>query len=132
MPFEPMSPLGGFTGQLEEQMRSERDDAIDAPDFSETFGAAFRTENMIGSAASSEAYGADIGNIDYDFDPWARIANTPYEPYYEQFSRAMNEDHFEAIRADIDRENRDRDIIARSGITGIVALMAAGVLALPS
>ena len=94
--------------------------------------AAFRTENTIGSLLSRQDAGFDERSIDPDFDPWAEIVDTPYQPYFEQFARARDRAHFEAIKADIDRENQDRKTLAASGIIGQGASMAAGVLDWPS
>jgi hypothetical protein len=135
MPFEPVSPYGGFTGTTAAPERapvSSADDSI--------WGAAFRTENIVGSSMASEevrtaneqegVLGGPV-RIDPDFDPWAEIVDTPYESYTDQFALAGNKDHFEAIKADIDRETKDRETIHKSGWTGIGASMAAGVLDLP-
>ena len=97
---------------------------------------AFRLENTIGSALASkevrymrETHGVFGGPvpIDPDFDPWAEIADTPYQAYADKFAHAGNKDHANAIKADIDRELKDRDTIAKSGLIGIGASMAAGM-----
>jgi hypothetical protein len=95
-------------------------------------GAAFRTENTLGSLYSSNELQVDDLSRDPTFDPWAEIVDTPYQPYYEQFARARNRPMFEAIKSDIDRENKDRRTLASSGITGMVASMGAGMLDWPS
>lgn len=130
MPFEPISPVGGFTATPE--LPRPDDEARPDPTFGETLSSAFRTENTIGSLMASQDLADDHITRDPHFDPWAEIADTPYEPYYEQFARARNPMHFQAIKADIDRENTDRDIISRSGFSGVVAPMAAGVLDWPT
>jgi GNAT superfamily N-acetyltransferase len=98
----------------------------------EAAGAAFRQENTIGSLFASQAREFDGTPRDPNFDPWAEIADSPYEPYYEQFSHARNRPHFDAIKSDIDRENKDRDTLAKSGLTGMGATMAAGLLDWPT
>lgn len=130
MPFEPISPVGGFTATPE--LPRPDDEARPDPTFGETLSSAFRTENTIGSLMASQDLADDHITRDPHFDPWAEIADTPYEPYYEQFARARNPMHFQAIKADIDRENTDRDVISRSGFSGMVAPMAAGVLDWPT
>lgn len=130
MPFEPISPVGGFTATPE--LPRPEEEARPDPTFGETLTSAFRTENTIGSLMASQDLADDHITRDPHFDPWAEIADTPYEPYYEQFARARNPMHFQAIKADIDRENTDRDIISRSGFSGVVAPMAAGVLDWPT
>lgn len=142
MPFEPLSPLGGPTG-LPERPEPQRFDDINPetrpvqPQEPGLWGAAFRTQNTIGSSISSETvrtereqrgiFGGPV-KIDPDFDPWAEIGDTWMEPYYEQFATAGNKTHFEAIRADIERERKDRQQIEDSGLVGVGASMAAGVL----
>jgi hypothetical protein len=146
MPFEPISPLGGFTGGFEPQEPPLFTDINPEtrgrqPEQPGLMDAAFRTENTVGSSVASEevryaresvgVFGGPV-KIDPDFDPWAEIADTPYERYSEQFAVAGNKQHFDAIRADIDRETKDRQRIADSGIVGMGAAMAAGVLDLPT
>lgn len=135
MPFEPASPLGGFTG-LPDEPQLERPEA---PSAGEAFGSAFRLDNTVGSAVVSETVRARrnqaglIGPVPVDpnYDPWADIAGTHYEPYYEKFAHAENKQIGDAIKTDIDRENKDRDTIAKSGLTGVGASMAAGLLDWP-
>lgn len=98
----------------------------------DAMGAAFRTENTVGSALSSNEMGVNDRRVDPHFDPWAEIEGTPYEPYYEQLGGAANRSIFDARKADIDRENKDRTTLAQSGVTGMVSGMAAGMFDLPS
>jgi len=130
MPFEPISPVGGFTATPE--LPRPDDETRPDPTFGETLSSAFRNENTIGSLLASQELANEHQERDPYFDPWAEIAETPYEAYYEQFARARNPAHFQAIKADIDRENTDRDVIARSGLTGFGASAAAGLLDWPT
>lgn len=129
MPFEPIDPLGGFTAT--DELPKPQESVLPDPTTSETFGAAFRTDNTIGSLLASEDAHFAGTRIDPDFDPWGAIAGTPYEPYYENFARAANKEHFEAIKSDINRENKDRDIMGRSGWTGLGASLVAGTVDWP-
>ena len=122
MPFEPVSPLGGFTG-LDEAPEQQ---VQPAPTTSDAWEAAYRTGNTVVSSVISQARRFSGAKVDRDFDPWAEIAGTPYEPYTDQFAVATNKQHADAIKADIDRELKDRDTIAKSGWIGIGASMAAG------
>lgn len=130
MPFEPLNPAGNFTASPELPRPSE--DEGESPGFGEALGAAFRTENTIGSLMAAQDHDFGWTSFDKDFDPWAEIADTPYEVYSENFARARNREHFAAIKADIDRENKDRDILARSGALGFAAGAGAGVLDWPT
>lgn len=130
MPFEPLNPAGNFTASPELPRPSE--DEGESPGFGEALGAAFRTENTIGSLMAAQDHDFGWTSFDKDFDPWAEIADTPYEVYSENFARARNREHFDAIKADIDRENKDRDILSRSGALGFAAGAGAGVLDWPT
>jgi hypothetical protein len=93
--------------------------------------AAFRTENTVGSALSSQSFGYD-GKEDPDFDTWADIAGTEFEPYWDRFTRARNKEHADLIRADIMRERKDRQYLESQGALGFAQSMAAGLFDLPS
>lgn len=130
MPFYPANPAGSFTASPE----LERPEEIEArPDLSETFGAAFRQGNTGVSWVTSRDLGFAERPFNPDHDPWAKIEGTPYEAYAEQFAHSRDDEHFEAIKADIDRENRDRDILSRAGtVSSLTAQLAAGGLDWPT
>lgn len=134
MPFEPVAPYGDFVGQREPNEPQRFTDVNPEtrpfqpaePTTSDAFEAAWRTDNTLVSALVSQATPMRGKKLDPDFDPWAEIADTPYQPYYEYFAAAADKDHFEAIKADIMREAKDRQTIEDTGWTGIGASMAAG------
>lgn len=130
MPFEPLNPVGSFTASPE--LPRPEEDVGEAPGFGEALGAAFRTENTLGSLGAARDHDFGWTPFDKSHDPWAKIVDTPYEAYWENFARSRNDEHFEAIKADIDRENKDRDTLARSGALGFVAGAAAGGLDWPT
>src|SRR5690606_26010506 len=98
---------------------------------SEGAEAAFRTENTIGSSLASESFGYD-GKIDESYDPWADIAGTEHEQYWDRFARARNKEQADLIRSDIERERRDREYLESQGMLGFAQSMAAGIFDLPS
>ena len=127
MPFDSVEETGNFIGVP----RAEPEDEPDVA-FSDALGAAFRSENIVGSTLSSSALNFWGTPFDEDLDPFAEIAGTKYEAFAENFSGARNLDHVEAIKADVDREMVDRETIANAGAVGIAASMAAGFFDLPT
>ena len=88
MPFEPISPVGGFTA-TPELPRPGEPEMVAEPTSSDMWGAAFRTENTIGSLLSSQETAIGSQTSDPNFDPWGELAGTPYEPYYENFAASL-------------------------------------------
>lgn len=115
----------------------------EAPDGS-VLGAAFRTENLVGSAianssqpvdpfASDEDYLRAFDTLpDSDYNPWQDIEGTQYEDYWSEFagSRSINETR--RLKSRIDRELRDRAILANAGGRGVAAQLFAGFVDVPS
>jgi hypothetical protein len=93
---------------------------------SEGAAAAFRTENTIGSTLASKSYWFD-GERDPSYDPWADIAGTPYEEYWDNFTTARSKSHADAIKADLDREAKDRRYLENQGAIGYAQGLAAGL-----
>lgn len=74
------------------------------------WGAAFRRQNEIAALASSES--AWLNNEPEEgFNPWDRVRGTPDEPNFRRLAEARNERRFNAIKADIARENEDRKLL---------------------
>jgi hypothetical protein len=97
------------------------------PTLLETFGAAFRTQNTVGSFASSRGM-PDSTLIDEGFNPIDYIKDDPkYSPYVEQFAGITNKKYADAKKLQIDRELQDGRTLAAAGKMGIVAQMAVGV-----
>jgi hypothetical protein len=116
MPFDHENPLSPETpdrlGILDQ--REAR------PSFSQTLGAAFRQENIVGSALSSPRTGlGDFWRIEDGYDVFADIEG--YEQFADRFEEAFNPEAASAIKLGIDQEQRDRNILAASGWIGIGA-----------
>lgn len=102
------------------------------PSLAETFGAAFRTQNVVGSALSSRGmpnpYEIEDGfnAIDYVKD------DSRFSPYVEEFAGIFNRKSADAKKLQIEREEQDRRTLDAAGGTGVVAQLAAGVVDLPT
>lgn len=109
----------------------------DKPGFAETLGASWRSKNTFGAYGASKMQqigGAALRRVDTDFNPFQLGLLDEYEDNPEDMDRllkAHNRVAFEAIKADIDRERRDRRIRAASDWT-IVADTIAGTADWPT
>lgn len=107
-------------------------DQPDAPSLGETFGAAFRTQNVIGSYLASRGT-PDPYEMEDGFDAIDYVKDDPrYAPYVDEFAGIFNRKAADALKLQIDREERDRLTLGAAGGAGVVAQMAAGVVDLPT
>jgi hypothetical protein len=92
------------------------------------WGAAFRRNNEMAALAASES--AWLGNErEEGFSPWDKIKGTPDEANFEALSVARNQRKFDAIKADIARENADRKLLdSQPWWMGLVTEGSAGIL----
>lgn len=118
-----MSPIGAIP--LPEQEPDPQD--APSPGVWNTIKAAFRTENIIGSAISSETNGVN-NVVEQGYNPWNDIVGTKYEDHWKSFTRSNNRRYTEALKRQIDREEDDRRTMAAAGTLGTVSAIAAGVL----
>lgn len=102
------------------------------PSLGETFGAAFRTQNVVGSFLSSRGQ-PDPYRIEPDFDAIDYVKDDPeFSPYVQEFAGIFNREAAEAKKAQIKQELADQRTIEAAGVTGVIASMAAGVVDLPT
>jgi len=102
------------------------------PTLAETFGAAFRTENIVGSWLSSRGM-PDPEEVEDGFNAIDYIADdADFAPYAREFAGIRNRKAADALKEQIVREQADRRTIEAAGGMGFVAAMAAGVLDLPT
>lgn len=99
---------------------------VDRPTSAQTWGAAFRMENVIGSVLAREQY--DHGEYDPDFDPLSPENIEGYEDYVDRFVEMRSAEQLEAKKRQIEREIEDKQILARSGWSGIGAQVVAGTV----
>lgn len=92
---------------------------------------AFRLENTLGSWISDETNKRWTVDEDFDFSTAYDSLPESYqlnEDISNKFSKALNQDHFNAIKSQIDRELEDREYMANAGWKGVVANLTAGII----
>lgn len=108
------------------------DEAEADPSLLQTFGAAFRTENVVGSYLSSRGI-PDPYQIDDGFNAIDYVKDDPkFAPYVGDFAGIFNKKAADAKKLQITSEEQDRRTIDAAGSMGTVAQMAAGVFDLPT
>ncbi|RVL87578.1 hypothetical protein CN140_01190 [Sinorhizobium meliloti] len=126
MPFDRTSPLA----QSPVTVGVSDYDAPD-PSFLDTLGAAYRQENLIGSALSNARMTADQRDL-YKVDPNYNVYQDPDVAEFvredpDRWDEVYNKTAADAMRSNIEKERRDRDTLAASGWTGVGLSMAAAV-----
>jgi len=99
------------------------------PSFMESLGAAYRQENLIGSTFSSAVSAMDNNEffkVDPNYDAFSDLKG--YEPHAARFEQAYNKQAADAIKADIDKETKDRQTLAASGWTGVALSAGASIV----
>ena len=108
------------------------DEPVSDPSLLETFGAAFRTQNVVGSFITSRGM-PDPYRIEQDFDAIDYVKDDPkFAPYVEEFAGIFNKQAADAKKQQILKEQQDRRTLDAAGGLGMVAEMAAGVFDLPT
>ncbi len=105
------------------------DNNMPEPEMMKTFGAAFRLDNIVGAVAANKARGN--GEFDPNFDWGKSFRELPvgYQiDFGKNFALAENQQHFDAIKDQIDQEMEDRNYLASSGWKGVAAELSAGLL----
>lgn len=102
------------------------------PSLAQTFGAAFRTQNIVGSYMSSRG-APNPYEIEEGFDAIDYVKDDPrYSPFVDEFAGIFNRKAADAKKLQIDQEQQDRRTLNAAGTLGTVAQMAAGVFDLPT
>lgn len=104
-----------------------------APDFKpevgKTFKYAFQLDNEVGAFMSNKARGN--GTFDPNFD-WAKSFEglpTEYQiDHGNTFALAESEEHFNALKEQVDQEQQGREYLANSGWLGVASELSAGIL----
>lgn len=97
------------------------------PESVSVIAAAFRQENLIGSAISALDF-RDRGPIDPDHNPFETIKGTDLEPFWENFVQSRNADDTAAISQRVRQQHTDRQAISAAGWKGYAASLAANFL----
>lgn len=102
------------------------------PTLGETFGAAFRTQNLVGSFLASRGVPNPF-EIEEGFDAIETAKNDPQmASYIDEVAGIFNRKAYDATVLRIRREEADRRTLDAAGSIGVIAQMAAGVVDLPT
>lgn len=127
MPFDKENPVAP-------QLLATQQRASEAPGLGATIGAASRQSNMIGSMATSESLWlrarGGYDKIEPGYNVFDDIAG--YESHIDSFIDVFNPSAAAAVKADIDREVKDRKTLEAAGWVGIAAEIGASILDLPT
>lgn len=118
----------GFAPQPDRITRGGEQLYAPDPTIGEITGAAFERENMVVSAiAAATESGVSSFGYDENYDPFNDIGED-YQQHTSILAYARNANHMASMKARIDQEKINQDILDRGGITAFVAQMIAGVL----
>lgn len=92
---------------------------------SEVWEAAFTSVNTLGSMIADKSLRHAFDERDYEYNAANDLEG--YEDYADILIPAKNRAHAAAIKADIDRENEAKAVLAASGAQGFMAGMVAGI-----
>lgn len=99
--------------------------------FGQITQSAFEQENTVGSTILDTQYNF-INEVDPNFDPisyvFDEIDNSIYAPYSEEFLNFKNRKDADLYKQKLQREFKNREVLANSGLTGFAMGMAAGIL----
>lgn len=128
MPFVEHNDVGEFAAEAVVPKEQP------APSLSQTFGSAFRMENDVVAT-----YDFLTRRNDYPADPNFRVMQrireddvknrtNIWENYSDNFLGVKSEQEYLDVMGRINQEQRDREVLERSGAAGVVASIAAGSL----
>jgi hypothetical protein len=117
--------LSAGLGQVN-QTRDPVDPGADLEFWADVLPAAFRRENIIGSAIANAGTRPEAGIQQPDFDPFADIAG--YEEFAYEFVEADTPEEVGRLKGRIDQERADLRTIELAGAQGVGAMLASGIL----
>jgi hypothetical protein len=128
-------PFYDETSTIQDVSNIAPDEPAPTPSMMDTWGAAFRTQNTIGSAIANSGI-PDPTVVDQgqeDFNAIDFVKDDPkYSPFVESFAGIRNKRAAEAQKLRIDQELQDQRTLSAAGGMGAIAQMAAGVVDLPT
>ena len=115
------------------KIATQEDAIVESPDIGATFGAGFRVENSLVSAAANGFSMSNDFTTQEGYDPFAQNEAgetdiTGYESFAESFSLSRSEAETQFIKGGVDRELQDRKDLEAAGALGIAAQFAGGAL----
>lgn len=103
--------------------------AVESPGILDTIGAAFRQNNLVVSGINeAENFHGVYNDPQAGYSAFNDIKGTPYEDHWEDFARSNNQRYTEALKHQVDGEQKDRRTLQASGWTGTIANFGANVL----
>jgi hypothetical protein len=127
MPLVPVGNGPRDIGLTPAPVQPQAETDLAAPGVMDTIGAAWRSQNIIGSTMANQMIGADFDTIEPDFNPFDAAKGTPYEAYPERLASIFNRKAFESFKAQVDMEEEDRRTLHAAGGWGVLAQIGAGV-----
>jgi len=131
MPFDESRALPETLGEtdylLQQQVGAKAPD--EDPSLLSMVGPAIRQNNLVGSLIASDTLYEQVRHgldVDPDFRPFAPENLKGYEQYADRFTNVFTKRAMDAVKADIDEETKDRDIMGRAGWTGYSMGVVAG------
>jgi len=112
-------------GTIQQLPDSPEMEAIE-PSIGEVFGAGFRIENSLVSAASN-GFGFNQFEPEEGFDPYQPEVIKGYELWAENFMDVKSSSEMSMVKSQIDNELQDKQTLDAGGVTGFVAQVAAGI-----
>lgn len=97
-----------------------------SPGFFPTLGAAVRQDNIIGSTLSA-IVPPDPLRVEDGYDTWSDIKGTKYERHSDKFLNVFNRPAADAVKAQIDMEERDRQTLHDAGFMGDVLSIGSAI-----
>jgi hypothetical protein len=131
-----------FNAQLDNAYRSTIEahlpkPEVEQPALRDTLKAAFQTANTLGSALSSQTLAEDLfptrdSRQLTDEEIIHQVTKAGLEPLLPKFQGVTNQAQLDARLSDIEREQKNLSILEASGLSGTVAMLAAGIVDLPT
>lgn len=129
-PFDPATAPGAQ--RVQDTITPNEALELDDPTVGETVSAAFRQDNIVASYLTSKTTGMRPDAVEDGYNSWNDIKGTKYEPFFDRFTESYNSRYSNALKAQIDQEEKDKRTLAAAGAGGVVASVAAGVIDLPT
>ncbi|MFT3732851.1 MAG: hypothetical protein QM780_15760 [Hyphomicrobium sp.] len=140
--YAPHFDDNAFNAQLDNAYRSHvtanlPKPEVENPSLDATLKAAFQTGNVIGSALSSQSLAETLSPTRAsrqltDEEIIDQVSKAGLSPLLQKFQGVTNQAQLDARLADIEREQKNLDILEASGLTGTAALLVAGIVDIPT
>jgi hypothetical protein len=140
--FAPHFDNNAFNAQLDNAYRSHvtanlPKPEVENPTLNETLKAAFQSGNVIGSALTSQTLAETLfptrsSRQLTDEEIMSQVSKAGLSSLLPKFQGVTNQAQLDARIADIQREQKNVDILEASGLSGTAALLVAGIVDIPT